>query len=509
MGDIRLQLTDKEIARLPVPNEGWYLARDIELKGFFVVVGRRKRTFAVQGDLRESGKRRSIRVNVGDVSEIGTRDARAIAKGFLSQIARGEHPRPEKARQPAAAEAPLGVADPEGQGITLAQAWQRYLNGHLIRKGRSEGTIANYRDHVERMFADWRAKPLRGLAADPAAVAAKHDAITAEHGPYIANGSMRTLRAIYNHALKTNPDLPARNPVAAIDWNSEERRNTALGAPDLADWFGQLAALENPIRREFHLFTLLSGCRPGALKQIKVADIRLERRVLHIAKPKGGSKKAFDIPLSRPMILCLIRAIRFSRLMHPEHASTWVFTADSDTGHLVEQKEDRNVLSKWGNDLRQSFRTLAQVAGVSEFDARLLMNHAIPGVNAGYITRSKILEDHLRAQQEAISRILMKPALSLAGKEGPIRSWLSPGAARDAVAAADSEFAEREVAPAGVSPQDTQRVATAASAALTKHFGNGGSRAKHCGATPGGRDRGYAPGGRASPPTPAVGPDAT
>ncbi|WP_254017829.1 hypothetical protein [Mesorhizobium escarrei] len=40
---------------------------------------------------------------------------------------------------------------------------------------------------------------------------------------------------------------------------------------------------------------------------------------------------------------------------------------------------------------------------MSEFDARLLMNHAIPGVNAGYISRHKLLEDHLRAQQQAIS----------------------------------------------------------------------------------------------------------
>ncbi len=50
MVDVRLLLTDKEIARLPTPRKGWYLARDTELKGFFVVVGKRKRTFTVQGD---------------------------------------------------------------------------------------------------------------------------------------------------------------------------------------------------------------------------------------------------------------------------------------------------------------------------------------------------------------------------------------------------------------------------------------------------------------------------
>jgi hypothetical protein len=28
----------------------------------------------------------------------------------------------------------------------------------------------------------------------------------------------------------------------------------------------------------------------------------------------------------------------------------------------------------------------------------LLMNHSLPGVNADYITRNKLLEDHLRKQ---------------------------------------------------------------------------------------------------------------
>lgn len=429
MTDIRIQLTDREISRLPVPTEGWYLARDTELKGFFVVVGRRKRTFTVQGDMRVGGQRKSIRVSVGDVSQMTTREARTIAKSYLAQIARGEHPKPEAERQPAPL-APPEPAVPARGSITLQAAWVRYRDGHMIRKGRSPATIEGYRDHVERIFADWHEKPLKELADDPALVAARHDEITSANGRYIANGAMRTLRAIYNHACKTNLDLPARNPVVAVDWHPDERRNTALGSADLLPWFEELAALENPIRREFHLFTLLSGCRPGALKRVKVENIRLDRRVLHIARPKGGTRKAFDIPLSREMVLCLIRAIRFSRTMHPENAREWVFASDSDTGHLVEQKEERHLLSKWGNDLRQSFRTLAQTAGVSEFDARLLMNHAIPGVNAGYITRHKLLEDHLRAQQQAISRILMTRAMAARASSPSIGGWLNVGSRR-------------------------------------------------------------------------------
>jgi hypothetical protein len=40
------------------------------------------------------------------------------------------------------------------------------------------------------------------------------------------------------------------------------------------------------------------------------------------------------------------------------------------------------------------------------------MNHSIPGVNAGYITRNKLLSDHLRHQQEAISRRMLEAGRS-------------------------------------------------------------------------------------------------
>jgi hypothetical protein len=79
MTDIRILLSDKAIAQLP-PKDGWYLARDTELKGSFIFVGKRKRTFTVQCDPRLEKKRASsIRVSIGDTREPTTRAARAIA----------------------------------------------------------------------------------------------------------------------------------------------------------------------------------------------------------------------------------------------------------------------------------------------------------------------------------------------------------------------------------------------------------------------------------------------
>jgi hypothetical protein len=43
------------------------------------------------------------------------------------------------------------------------------------------------------------------------------------------------------------------------------------------------------------------------------------------------------------------------------------------------------------NDLRQSYRTIAQSTKMSKLDIHLLMNHAVPGVNEDYITRDKLL----------------------------------------------------------------------------------------------------------------------
>lgn len=390
-------LTDKAIAKLPVSAGAAYYVRDSDLAGFMVVIGKRTKTFAAQGEYWRDGAREfSMRTKLGEFGDIATREARSKAKEVLGSIARGERPGEEPRVKVGA--------------VTLRKAWERYRDGHMTRKGRDARTINNYRDHMERLFEDWLDQPLAKLGRQPKLVADRHDKISEENGPYIANGAMRSLRAVYNHARKTSPDLPPVNPVTAIDWNTEQRRNTGMGTADMAPWFAELTALTNPIRREFHLMTLLSGSRPTALKNVRIEHIDFRCRLLHIPKPKGGVKKAFDIPLSRPMIRCILRAIRAGRILHADHAEFWLFPAESGSGHLIEHKEERDVLSKWGNDLRQSYRTLAQAAGVSELDIHLLMNHSLPGVNAGYITRDSLLRDHLRKQQERISKVVVDSA---------------------------------------------------------------------------------------------------
>ncbi len=413
MPDMRLALTDQAISKLPLaPKGGQYRARDTELAGFMVLVGTRSKAFAIQAEFwREGVRELQVRMKLGEVGQISTRDARKKAKEALGCVARGERP-----GEPAK---PVKI-----EQITLRQAWERYRDAHMRRKERSEATIRSYQDHVERLMRDWLDLPLKTLGDNPRLVADRHDQLTTKRGPSVGNGCMRTLRAIYNHARKAARELPPDNPTMAVDWNVEKRRDTALGAEDLPQWFLEAGRLRHPIRREFQLFMLLSGSRPGALMQARIEDLDVRRRILHIPRPKGGAKRAFDIPLSRPMILCLVRAMRASRMMHPKQAETWIFAAASEPGHLIEHKEARSKLSKWGNDLRQSYRTLGQAVELSDIDMHLLMNHSLPGVNAGYITRAKLLSSHLRSAQDKLSDFIIETGTASKPADGPReRAW--------------------------------------------------------------------------------------
>jgi hypothetical protein len=168
------------------------------------------------------------------------------------------------------------------------------------------------------------------------------------------------------------------------------------------------------------------------------------------------------------MIRCLVRLMRLRRVLYPVQAKEWLFPADSDSGHLVEHKEDRATLAKWGNELRQTYRTVAQIAGIGDLDIHLLMNHTVPGVNAGYITRSKLLGDHLRQQQEMISRKIIDAVRARSnGDEQRLPIWtlltarrvlvdvLQPtqcGAAERRAKATERKALGREISLSSISP---------------------------------------------------------
>jgi hypothetical protein len=158
VSELRANLTDRVVDRLPPAVEGQYVVRDEELRGFFVVVGAKRKTFTVQGECWKNGRRHHKKVAIGRAGEITTRDARVQAKAMLAKIASGEL-------------VPSTPKPPPASDVTFRQAWERYRVAHLARKERSPATIRNYTDHVERVLADWLDVPLKVLGDNPRMVA--------------------------------------------------------------------------------------------------------------------------------------------------------------------------------------------------------------------------------------------------------------------------------------------------------------------------------------------------
>jgi integrase len=383
------RLTDASVARIPLATDGQHVVRDALCPGLFVVVGKRAKTWTVQGDLRRGTHRETIKMALGRTDELPVSEARRLGAEALTRIRRGEDPR-AAARQ---------------EVLTLRVAMEAYCKV-MARRGRSGRSIALVRDLCGRVMASWADLPLADLGRDRRRVVARHDEITSEAGPYAANHAMRALRAVYNEAMRVDPDLPP-NPVRAVTFNTERRRDTGMGPDDLPAWWAQLQELGNPIRRELHLMTLLTGSRPEALRTARWEHIDVRRRVLHIPRPKGGERRAFDIPLSRAMVLSLVRVRRAGMVLHARQSAEWVFPADSVTGHIVEHKEDRAKLAKWGGDLRQTFRNMCALAGIDPLTSRLLMNHVVDwDVHDGYITKAALMGS-LRVHQQRLSTFIM------------------------------------------------------------------------------------------------------
>src|SRR5262249_5898107 len=253
-------------------------------------------------------------------------DARAQALDIQARRARGEPVRLALRQTPTE--------------LTFEDAWQHY-KAAITKEGKSPRTIADYQDKFDRHLRPWHRKPLAAITREE--VTREHAAITERakmartgskyaSGKYAANGCMRFARAVWNYAkneLET-PGLPERNPFRAGKlFHKERARETGMGAEDLSAWWRDLQKLENPIRREMHLFMLLSGLRRNDVLTARWSNLDEERRALRIPSPKGGDERAFDLPLSQPMWDCLQRVKELGRTFFPEQSRTWIFPAEN------------------------------------------------------------------------------------------------------------------------------------------------------------------------------------
>jgi integrase len=355
-----------------------------------------------------------VNYKFGNAGELTVAEARVQAEQLLARMARGENPAEERQQRR------VQEKQEEIRGITLAEA-AKLAYASARAKGRSAVTVDWYEEVIDRYMADWLNRPLveitrqeantkhaaiaRQVAAGKFASEHRKTSIKKTAGRSTANAVFRVFRLIWNRALRQHPELPAC-PVINVDWFAQKPPRTAHSAEALPTWYAAVLKSQNPVRKDYLLFVLFSGMRRRAAAEMRWQDVDLKTRTLHVPAPKGGEERAFDLPLSDFMIELLERRkAEHDRIVAGNRKmAEWVWPADSESGHLIEAREDGIPGSI--HDLRRTFITVAaNRVKIHPYDLRLLVNHSLPSgdVTAGYVAPNV---EQLRVPMQSITNAL-------------------------------------------------------------------------------------------------------
>ena len=397
------KLTEGFVQTLPLGAQT--IVRDTKVTGLLLAVNKHSKSYKVQRDLWEGqrGRRtlvKTVRHTLGTTEEMTLEQARLKAEDVIRLIKRGVDPNAANAEQKA-------------EGWTVAVLFDEYA-ADLRTREKSERTIEDTLARRDRYLSDWKNLPLTKLTRSM--VRAKHQELSEKRGKVTANHVMRDFRAAYNLALRIidNPDLLPDNPVKAVTFNKERRKGAVIMPDDLADWWQKIQGLPNPLRRTMHELGLFSGLRPGTLVSLRREWIDLDAHAISIPTMKSGRK--FDLPLSAHMVDVVQRALALGDMLYPK--APWLFPTRAnkdDDKHGIKKGQviatqvwrEKTLPSETGHLLRHTYRTIAQREQLDKIEARLLLDHTVPGIDGVYIHEKALFDKLLEAQAKMSGAILV------------------------------------------------------------------------------------------------------
>ncbi len=369
--------------------------RDSKVTGLMVAINKTAKSYKVQRDLwvGQHGRRRlakTVRYTLGTTDDLSLEQARDMAQTVIGQIKKGIDPN-----------AALGAGRREDPGTwTVERMYAEYAEDMRVRDC-APRSIADMQLRLDRYLPRWKRLPINEVKRSMARE--EHRRISSRFGPIVANQAMRDFRACYNFAMKVvdDPDALPGNPVAAVTFNKERPRGQVLMPAELPEWWAKVQALSNPIRRDMHVLGLLSGLRPGTLVSLRREWVHLDEAAIVIPRMKSG--RSFALPLSKAMVELVRETMARGDLLYP--GSPWLFPTWSRKGRKVIATQvwrEKAVAGQTGHILRHTYRTNAQRVGLDQTDARLLLDHAVPGIEGVYV-HERALFDRLLVAQERMT----------------------------------------------------------------------------------------------------------
>lgn len=330
----KINFGKRTIEALPIPKEGRARYKDTGNRFLYLdVFSTGRKTFLYVRWF--SGK--TIFMKLGNYPEMTPPLARDAADKQSGKLSTGKTPQEIK-------------TELKRGGNTFAGLFHEYLEKHLKVKTRL------WKDDV-RMFETYL-KPLHNKNIKqifPEDVRKLHLKLTADNGPYMANRTIRLVRAAFNFAIAEGQYIP--NPAAKLRnvLNKEPSRKRYLSdGIELQNFFKALNTLE-PFWQDFFRLALFTGARKSNIQAMKREDIDLDRKVWTISADESKNEESMEVILTDPAIEILSRRIKKGK-------SKYIFPSHGSTGHVTEPKGAWKRLLKAAkikdlriHDLRRTF----------------------------------------------------------------------------------------------------------------------------------------------------------
>ncbi len=327
---------------------------------------------------------RQARITIAPVDSITLEEARREARKIAATIAEGKDPRVErhKEREKAAA----ARREIERARITFGDLWAAYTAAN--EKSWSKW---HKRDHAAAMAKPgqprkrskektvagvlWPLREVKLPELTPARLG-KHMAREAARRPTTTAKAFRLLRAcLHWGSLQSSFEglYDTEKLIAAAGKHvqkSSNARKSALQREQLAAWFEAVQALGEPAHRAYLQALLLTGARPGELRELRWQDVDFQWNALAIRDKVEGERVIPLTPYVRQLLQALPRRNRY------------VFTTGRSTGPIAPPaKQHSRALKAAGiphvtlHDLRRSFGSLAEWVEVPAGIVAEIMGH--------------------------------------------------------------------------------------------------------------------------------------
>lgn len=309
--------------------------------------------------------------------------------------------------------------DPDGDRaatLTLGEAIKMHVE-NMRRLKRSVRSITCFETESKKFFKDWLERPLASITREDCRN--RHDTLTKKHGLFSGNRSMRHLRAAYMDAAKAYETLPPRAPTIAVTWNPEHASTKCLQWSEIAAWWRDVASVGSPVRRDIQYLILLTGLRSTDAKTIRCEHVDLDRGTVHRPNPKGGTKRAFTIPLAAWVVEMLRRRQEENRILYGKDVP-WVFPSKDMKGKVTHLQEVRVSVRDEGSKkkrtminphaLRHTWISAAHACRVPGLESRLLVNHYLPRSGDVHENYTHLGIESLRQSTEAVAAFLLRHA---------------------------------------------------------------------------------------------------